>query len=113
MKESFISETLMPVPSTLDTRRMASGEPGLPGEFTWRGATIRIVAIRREWRETGPCTHGSGEQYVRKHWYEVEDDAGRVLKIYFDRQLQGRNARARWRLFSLLEKDAGDHEGSP
>jgi hypothetical protein len=51
---------------------MAIGEPGLPREFLWRKETIRITAVLRTWKDTGPCTHGSPEKYVRKHWYEVE-----------------------------------------
>ena len=104
MNEKFVSESLKPVMATFDTARMARGEPGLPGAFTWRDRTIRIVRVQREWRETGPCHHGNGEQYVRKHWYEVEDDNGRLLKIYFQRQAKGRQAQARWTLFSVAEK---------
>ena len=101
MPEFFIGEPLVPVASTFDPDRMARGAPGLPGVFTWRGQTIRVAAVRREWRETGPCRHGSGEQYVRKHWFEVTDDAGRLLTIYFDRQARGRRKMERWHLFSL------------
>lgn len=103
MTEKFISEALKPVAATFDTARMAAGEPGLPGEFTWRGETIRVAKVRREWRETGPCRHGSGEQYVRKHWYEVADERGRTLEIYFERQPHGKQAKARWWLFSMEE----------
>jgi hypothetical protein len=99
--ERFIGQALEPVASTFDTKRMAAGEPGLPREFTWQGERIRVVGVRREWRETGPCRHGSGEQYVRKHWYEVEDDTGRTLKIYVERHPRGRRKTGRWHLFSM------------
>lgn len=108
MKERFIGEAIAPVAATFDTRRMAAGEPGLPGEFTWRGETLRVAAVRRAWRDTGPCDHGSGELYLRKHWYEVEDDAGRVLKLYFERNPRDRKTRARWRLFSMEAHDEGN-----
>ncbi len=101
MSGRFVSEALKPVGATFDLRRMASGEPGLPREFTWREGTIRIASIVREWRETGPCTHGSGERYARKHWYEVADEAGRTLKIYFERKPRGGKPAERWRLFSI------------
>ena len=68
--------------------------------------TLRLLILilpRREWRETGPCHHGSGEQYVRKHWYEIEDERGRMMKLYFERQPRGKQSKARWRLFSLQE----------
>ena len=43
--EQLISEPLTPVVTTSDTSRMATGEPGLPREFLWRGQTIRITAV--------------------------------------------------------------------
>jgi hypothetical protein len=105
MSEKFISEALAPGTATFDTARMAAGEPGLPREFIWHGTVLRIASVQREWRETGTCRHGSGEQYVRKHWYQVEDDQGRVLKIYFARSAIGRPAKAAkacWQLFSMV-----------
>ena len=105
MKEQFIGEAIAPAAATFDTRRMAMGEPGLPAEFAWRGETIRIATVRREWRDTGPCDHGSDERYLRRHWYEIEDDAGRVLKLYFERNPRDRKTMARWRLFSMEERD--------
>jgi len=79
---------------------MAIGEPGLPGEFLWRGRTVRIVEVLRSWKETGPCRHGSGEQYVRKHWYEVVTASDGVMKIYFERQPRGGRKSARWWIYS-------------
>lgn len=99
-RDRFVSEPIRPVVATSDTARMAAGEPGLPTEFVWRGRTIRIAAVLRTWRETGPCRHGSGERYVRKHWYEVETVADGRMKLYFERQPQpGR--KPRWWLFSV------------
>ena len=103
MKESFIGEDLKPVQATFDTSRMAAGEPGLPGEFVWRGEVVRIAAVLRSWRETGPCRHGSGERYVRKHWYEVQDSSGRIFKLYFERTPRRRSRGGRWQLFSIRE----------
>ena len=100
--EQFIGEPIKPDASTFDTARMAVGEPGLPQQFTWRGNIIQFKAVRHTWRETGPCRHGSGEQYVRKQWYEVEDLDGRVLKLYFERTPR-RGSKGRWRLFSVCE----------
>ena len=81
---------------------MAMGEPGLPREFFWRGRTLRILEVRRRWKETGPCRHGSGERYVRKHWYEVVTDADGVMKIYFERQPRGGPKSARWWLYGRV-----------
>lgn len=104
MTPRFISEALRPEGDTFDTARMAHGGPGLPRAFRWGKERVDIARVRREWRDTGSCRHGSGEQYVRRHWFEVEDAAGRVLTIYFTRK--PRDRAARWQLFSLLEAPA-------
>jgi phosphoribosylglycinamide formyltransferase-1 len=106
MTERFLSVAIQPVTESSDTARMALGEPGLPREFLWKGQTVRIVEVLRAWRDTGPCRHGSGEAYVRKHWFEVVTDAGQKLKIYFERQprTRGRNTN-RWWLFSMEDPD--------
>jgi hypothetical protein len=104
MKEQFIAEAIRPVAATFDPARMGRGEPGLPDEFVWRGRTVRIVEVRRQWKETGPCRHGSGERYVRRHWYEVATAEDGVMKIYFERQPRGGRPSARWWLFTRREK---------
>lgn len=97
----FIGEALKPVKETFDTSRMAAGGPGLPREFIWRGERVHIAKVYKEWRETGPCRHGSGERYVSKHWFELETETGRVLTVYFERRARGRTLSARWWLFSV------------
>ena len=107
MPPRFISEPIKPVIATIDSERMALGEPGLAREFLWREETITILEVLRVWRETGPCTHGSGEQYVRKHWYEVRTNGSRRMKIYFERQPRrsSRKKTERWWLFSIEQDD--------
>jgi hypothetical protein len=100
-KQTFVSEPLKPVTHSADTVAMAAGGPGLPHEFVWRGGTLRIAAVVRSWRETGPCKHGSSERYVRKHWFEVKTASNRTAKIYFERQSRGGKQDQRWWLFSM------------
>jgi len=107
MHERFVDEALIPVLETADTSRMAMGEPGLPREFIWRGQTVEVAAVLRTWHTTGKCRHGSPEMYVRKHWYEVLDSDGAVMKIYFERQPRRGEKGARWWLFSISEPDEG------
>jgi len=102
-RERFVSEAVVPVAGTFDAGRMAAGEPGLPGVFQWRGRALEIAAVLRSWRDTGPCRHGSGELYVRKHWYEAVTRDGAVLKLYFDRQPRGGRIATRWWLYSIRE----------
>lgn len=80
---------------------MSTGEPGLPRQFQWGAQTLCIVSVLKTWRETGPCHHGSGELYVRKHWFEVVADSGETMRIYFERQARSRQIKSRWRLFTI------------
>jgi hypothetical protein len=101
MEQKFISESIKPVIETTDTDAMATGGPGLPYEFIWRGKPLGIANVIRTWHETGPCTHGSGERYVRKHWFEVETTSHLKAKIYFERKPRGKKLTERWWLFSI------------
>jgi phosphoribosylglycinamide formyltransferase-1 len=103
---TFISESIRPEPGTLDTARMASGEPGLPRRFTWRGDSLEVAAVLRAWKETSACRHGSGERYVRRHCYEVRLTTGALATVYFERQARARSQiRQRWWLLSLSSHD--------
>ena len=102
MAEQFVSEAIRPVAGTADVGAMATGAPGLPRAFTWRGRTVTIERVVRTWRETGPCRNGSAEAYVRKHGFEVLTDAGERMTLYFDRQARsGTRPKARWWLLSV------------
>ena len=110
MPERFIGEDIKPVTATIDTSAMAAGEPGLPREFLWRGQTVEIVALLRTWHETGACSHGSPEKYVRKHWFEVATSSLGTMKIYFERQPRRGQKGSRWRLFTIDEQAPGAGE---
>lgn len=101
MAEEFVSETIQPVVGTIDAARMSTGNPGLPRQFRWRSQTIEITRVLKTWQDTGPCHHGSGERYVRKHWFEVLTSSGDTMKIYFERQPRARRSRSRWWLFTI------------
>lgn len=111
MAEEFIGEALQPVAETIDASRMAAGGPGLPRQFRWRSEVVSVARVLRTLRETGPCHHGSGEQYVRKHWFEVETDSGLTMKIYFERQARSANKKKnRWWLFSTAGPEGQSHD---
>ena len=101
MSKRFVGEALKPVVTTFDTGRMVAGGPGLPHEFLWRDERVSIAKVLNEWRETGPCRHGSGERYVSKHWFDVQTGTGEMMRIYFERRARGRALSARWWLFSV------------
>ena len=105
MKTRFISEAIEPVAGTMPAADMAKGEPGFPGRFLWRGQEYTLQETLETWRETGPCTHGSAEQYTRKHWFRVRTTTGEEMKIYFERRPRSkRDAKRRWWLHSIGEE---------
>ena len=101
MAEQFISAAIQPVAGTFDAVGMSTGATGLPRQFRWGAQTIQIARVLRTWREAGPCHHGSGESYVRKHWFEVLTESGDTMQIYFERQPRSRSNRTRWWLFTI------------
>jgi phosphoribosylglycinamide formyltransferase-1 len=101
MAERFINAAIQPVVGTIEATRMSTGEPGLPRQFRWMSQTIQIARVLRTWRETGPCHHGSGERYARKHWFEVVTNSGDTMKIYFERQAKSRRNKSRWWLNTI------------
>jgi len=106
-RQAFVSQQLIPVLDGAPAAPGAFGAPLLPSAFRWGTASLEVDAVLRSWRETGACTHGSSEAYVRKHWYEVRTRDGRTARLYFERQARGRNRRARWWLFSIGPREMG------
>ena len=91
MAIKFVSEPIKPILDTCDTKSMSVGSPGLPKGFIWRDQKVTITEILYAWRSTGPCRHGSGEQYARKHWFEVKTSKHGTMKIYYNRSTIGRS----------------------
>ncbi|MDD5350303.1 MAG: DUF6504 family protein [Chthoniobacteraceae bacterium] len=101
MRERLISEAVTPVADGGIARPVVIGAPLLPARFRWRGEEYAVAEVIAEWKETGPCRHGSGERYVRKHWFHIRTAAGEEWKLYFERQARSaRERKARWWLFT-------------
>lgn len=99
--EKFASEPLIAEPGSMMASAMGRGEPGLPQRFTWRGQVFEVREILAQWKSTGDCSHGSGEKYVRRHWYRVHTEPDAVLTLYCDRQARDRGKpKRRWFVFS-------------
>ena len=96
----FISESIQPAPGTFPAQAMARGEPGLPARFTWRGDEYAVADVITAWTTSSP-EGGSGEVYLRRHWWEVKTVDGVVMKIYCERQKKRRDAKSRWFLYSV------------
>ena len=100
----FVGEIIRPAANADALTAAGPGGPLLPQRFSWRDRELRVGTVLRAWSETGPCRHGSGERYVRRHWFRVRTQAGSVLEIYFDRQpRRGRPATERWCLYAVSE----------
>jgi len=106
IKESFVGAPIVPASRSFAAQAMAAGKPGLPEAFIWKGREYGVVQVLEEWKEAGDCRHGSGERYIRKHWYRIRTSQGSEMKIYFERQARSSGG-SRWRLYSIRESDAG------
>ena len=101
-RDEFVGEAMVPVAGTADAAAMARGEPGLPRLFTWRGRQYRLAGVIRKWKSSGPCRSGSGEMYVRRHWYKILADPPAIMTVYCDRQAKDRSRpKARWWVFTV------------
>lgn len=106
MREQLISEALQPVFDQA-SGEVVVGAPLLPSKFIWRGAEYEVSEVLETWKETGSCTHGSAERYVRKHWFHIRTTSGEGMKIYFERKARSaRQAKLRWWIYTLAVADA-------
>jgi hypothetical protein len=112
MKETFVGEAIIPEDVSFSLSPMAMGTPGLPRSFSWKGRKHSVAEVLEEWRESGDCRHGSGERYVRKHWFRVRTSENLEMKIYFERQ--GRSSGgSRWRLYSIRAVETAAPNADP
>lgn len=105
----FISEPLKPIPGTARTAAMATGAPGLPAGFTWRGQILTITAVLAEWKQSSPEGGRAGnEVYLRRHCYRLRMSDGAIWEVYFTRQtLRGGSPRRRWFLYACTPFELG------
>ncbi len=105
MSEELISEEIKPDKASWTAAFSAAGEPLLPARFTWRDTVYELETVIDRWKESAPCSHGSAEMYLSKHWFIIKTRDGLVMKLYFDRRPKSKRHRgpARWWLYSLLK----------
>ncbi len=111
VKELFVGEGITPEDTSFSVSPTAEGKPGLPQKFRWRGKSFSILEVLEEWKEAGDCHHGSGERYLRKHWFRVRTTGDLEMKIYFERQKRSSGG-SRWRLYSLVNGNPAESPGS-
>jgi phosphoribosylglycinamide formyltransferase-1 len=100
--ETFVGDAITPAESSFSASSMATGGPGLPSVFSWKGRRYSVLEVLEQWKETGDCRHGSGERYVRKHWFRIRTSEGLEMSIYFERQRRSSGG-SRWRLYSVRD----------
>lgn len=97
----FVSEAIKPVDASFDTSSMVAGAPGLPQRFLWRKREYVVSEVLNAWTTTSDCKHGSGEQYVDKHWFLVRTEDNIEMQIYFERRPRSGQAKKRWWIASV------------
>lgn len=68
--DRLISEAITPARGSFDAAAMARGEPGLPARFTWRQTEYAVADLLETWKSS-EREGGSGEAYLRRHWFKV------------------------------------------
>jgi hypothetical protein len=104
--EQFISEAIVPVAGSFNAAAMSRGEPGLPAQFTWRGATYAVARLLSTWKTS---TAERGEMYLRRHWFSIETTSGEHMTLYCERQTKNsRQPKARWWLYTIQSERVPD-----
>lgn len=100
--ERLISEPLAAVPESGPADHPhAMGEPVLPARFRWRDAEFTVAEVLEAWKGYSPRASNVRGRYVRRHWYRVRTETGRVLTIYFVRTTQtGSRKEKGWWVYS-------------
>ena len=101
--EKLVSEAIEPVFEGMAIEgQVVAGEPLVPGALVWRGTAYPVLRVLSSGKGLGPCSHGSGERYVRKHWYRIETTDHMVMRVYFERRPRaGTKAARRWWLYTI------------
>ena len=98
----FVSEPIEPDASSIDSARLAQGEPGVPRAFVWRGQRYEIAGVEKTWKT---WRIDRGDRYVDRHWFTVLTKTGDRMRIYC---LRSERTNRRWWLFAIEEKGANE-----
>lgn len=59
---------------------------------------MEIATVLRSWRTT---KGDRGDNYLKRHWFELQAAGGAKLEVYFDRE--ARRGTAQWWLYTIDE----------
>lgn len=99
--DRFVSEPIEPNRNSFDTTQISTGVPGIPYEFMWKNKKYNVAKVIETWKSTGKCHSGSGERYVRKHWFRIRVQSGELMTLYCNRQCK--KSGTGWVLYSIYE----------
>ena len=103
--ERLVSEPVTPAPGSFNAESMASGSPGVPMAFSWRGADYRVKSILGERKTLRGCRNGSTDRYIDKHFFTVETDSGEVMCLY---RARTGSKLDKWILYTITPKAEGE-----
>ena len=95
---TFIAKPIVPESSAVDADGHGRMEPAPPAAFRFGEERLAVARVVRSWRSN---RSDRGDVYLKKHWFEIELDDGRVAVVYFDRS--ARRDSPRWWLYTLDE----------
>ena len=104
LNEKLISEPVTPVAGSFNTAAMATGSPGVPMAFVWRGKEYRVARIMAERKTLRGCRNGSGEKYIDKHIFTVKAESGETMTLY--RARTGSKGDS-WVLYTIANESEG------
>ena len=93
----FVSRPIAPAGDGFITEASGS-EPPVPSAFVWQGRTLEIRAVLRSWRST---KGDRGDNYLKRHWFELETHDGARIEVYYDRE--SRRGAAPWWLYTISQ----------
>ena len=68
----------------------------MPAAFVWEGKTLTVNKVVRSWRST---KSDRGDNYLKRHWFELETAEGSRIEVYFDRE--ARRGAPQWWLYTI------------
>ena len=104
LTEKLISEPVTPVAGSFNAAAMATGSPGVPMAFVWRGREYRVARIMAERKTLRGCRNGSGEKYIDKHIFTVKAESGETMTLYRARTGSKDDS---WVLYTIANESEG------
>jgi hypothetical protein len=91
----FVSRPIVPAGDGFITDARGS-EPPVPRGFIWDDRTLAITAVVRSWRSS---KMDRGDNYLKRHWFELETSEGATIEVYYERET--RRGASPWYLYTI------------